>query len=298
MSAIITSTADMDSIRSLLVQSMDTRSKAVRAAAARTLAASLLSVMGESSSNDSLGEITKQESRKKKVINNIKEDDPEDGRSSPALSKSTPFTIQFRDLLRYLSSSYTSRAGNRQTRAGVMLSYAYVLKSVGGQFTNLNYPTILAHMLHDLVSNPHVMEDRHRSLETRRHVGFLLCNVIRRQLLSEPAKQMALRALMDVLQKGIIVAKGNIPEAEELSVESTVSALNELNGLLQDLGSAISAEQVAWKTQSLLILGIIAGNLSQFHTTLTCPCPGRSIIGLKIIHLSYTKSDRTDVALV
>ena len=55
---------------------------------------------------------------------------------------------------------------------------------------------------------------------------------------------MALRALIDVVQKGNTAGKGNQQEAEALSVESTVSALNELAGLLQDLGTAISSEQV------------------------------------------------------
>jgi hypothetical protein len=62
--------------------------------------------------------------------------------------------------------------------------------------------------------------------------------------LNEPAKTMALRALIDVVQKGNTAGIGNQQEAEALSVESTVSALNELAGLLQDLGSAISSEQV------------------------------------------------------
>jgi HEAT repeat-containing protein 5 len=223
------------------VQTMDTRSKVVRAAAAKTLAASLLSVMGESPSKDNLGEGKKQETKKKKTN---KAEDPEDGRLSPVLAKSPPFMIQFRDLLRHLSSPYTSRSGNRQIRAGVVLSYAYVLKSVRGQFTNTNYSTILEHLLTDLASNPHIMEDRHRSLEARKHVQFLLCDVIRRKLLNEPAKTMALHALIDVVQKGNTAGKGNQQEAEALSVESTVSALNELAGLLQDLGSAISSEQV------------------------------------------------------
>lgn len=245
MSAIITSTTDLESLRSLLVQAMDTRSKIVRGAAAKTLAVSLLSVMGESHSKDNVGEVKKQETKKKKPSNNIKVDDPEDGRQSPVLAKSIPFTIHFPDLLRHLSSPYTSRSSNRQIRAGVILSYTYVLKSVGGQFTNVNYTTILEHLLNDLVNNPQVTGDRRRSLEARRHVNFLLCNVIRRQLLNEPEKIMALRAVMERLRKESTIGKGNNQqEAELFSVEVTVSALNELAGLLQDLGSAVSAEQV------------------------------------------------------
>jgi hypothetical protein len=46
---------------------------------------------------------------------------------------------------------------------------------------------------------------------------------------------MALRAIMAKLQKGNTVDKGNPQDAEAFSAESTVSALAELAGLLQDL---------------------------------------------------------------
>ncbi len=225
------------------MQALDTGSKVVRAAVAKTIAASLLSVMENSPMKDGTDEDNKQPSKKKKNTNVAKEDDPEDGRSgrsSPVLAKSIPFTIHFRDLLRQLSSSYASRSTSRQARAGIILSYTNILKAVGGQFTNSNYPIILEHLLSDLVSNPQIVDDRHRSLEARRHVRLLLCFVIRRQLLNEPAKTMALRTIMAKLQEG------NLQEGEAVSADSTVSALTELGGLLQDLGSAITTDQVSF----------------------------------------------------
>lgn len=236
------------------MQALDTGSKVVRAAVAKTVAASLLSVMENSPMKDSTDEDNKQPSKKKKNTKVAKEDDQEDGRSgrsSPILAKSIPFTIQFRDLLRQLSSSYTSRSTSRQVRAGIILSYTNILKAVGGQFTNSNYPIILEHLLNDLISNPQIIDDRHRSLEARRHVRILLCNVIRRQLLNEPAKTMALRTIMAKLQKGKTAEKGNLQDGEAISADSTVSALTELAGLLQDLGSAITTDQVSFMRSAL-----------------------------------------------
>lgn len=231
------------------MQALDTRSKVVRAAIAKTVAASFLSVMENSRTKDNTDEDNKQQSKKKKNANVVKEDDPEDGRSgrsSPVLAKSIPYTIRFRDLLRQLSSSYASRSTSRQARAGIILSYTNILKAVGGQFTDSNYPIILEHLLSELVSNPQITDDRYRSLEARRHVKFLLCNVIRRQLLNEPATTLALRTIMAKLQKGNTAEKGDLQDGEAISADSTVSALTELAGLLQDLGSAITTDQVSF----------------------------------------------------
>jgi hypothetical protein len=40
--------------------------------------------------------------------------------------------------------------------------------------------------------------------------------------------------------------EGNLQEGEAVSADSTVSALTELGGLLQDLGSAITTDQVSF----------------------------------------------------
>lgn len=231
----ITSQADLESFKSLLVQTMDTSAKKVRLAAAEALASILLSMRADAKQHDVLNDIEVRESRT--------DDDQLDSRSSPAPGKSVGlalFRLDFRDLLRQLSIPY-ARTYSRYIRSGLILSYAIVFKSLGSQFANAQYSTILEHLLNEVATHFLLGSDRYRSLEARRHISYLLGHVLRRQLLDEPAKMMAVRTIINSLEK---TPRGKGNEMEVWPLEVTVVALGELAGLQQDLGSAVSLEQV------------------------------------------------------
>jgi hypothetical protein len=198
--------------------------------------------MGGTRPDDSLVDDNASETKKKKAIYPPDADDPLDGRSSPAQGKgssSAPIYLEFRELLRHLSAVY-ARSSSRLIRTGIMISYTTAFKGLGAQFVHINYSVILDHILKDVGTHPLIKDDRYRALETRRHIKLLLCDVLRRQLLNEPAKIMALRTIINFLQNE---TKENDSEGGYF-VERTVCALSELAGLLQDLGSAIYLEQV------------------------------------------------------
>lgn len=224
---------------------MDTPSKKVRLAAAHSLASILLSVKLDVKQNDPINDADIREPKKKRGNPTLKtEDDLTDGRSSPAPAKSVAlplFHIEFRELLRQLSASY-ARSYSRYVRSGVILSYAIIFKALGGHFANTNYATILEHFLNDLATHPLLGNDRFRSLEARRHISYLLGRILRRQLLDEPAKMMAIRTIINILEKK---SRGKGLETDAWPIEATVSAVSELAGLVQDLGSAVSLEQVS-----------------------------------------------------
>ena len=240
----ITSQTELESYKALLLQSLDTPSKKVRLAAAHSLASILLSVNSDVKQNDSLNDADVREPKKKRGNPTLKtEDDQIDGRSSPAPAKSLaspPFHIEFHELLCQLSASY-ARSYSRYVRSGVALSYAIIFKTLGGPFANTNYTTILEHFLNDLATHPLLGNDRFRSLEARRHISYLLGQILRRQLLDEPAKMMAIRTIINILEKK---PREKGLETDAWPVEATVSAVSELAGLVQDLGSAVSLEQV------------------------------------------------------
>ena len=223
---------------------METSAKKVRLAAARSLASVMLAIKADVTQNDAPSNNDVRELKKKKLNSTVKtEDDQVDGRSSSASAKAVPsasFRIEFRELLRQLSSSY-ARSYSRHVRSGVILSYAIVFKSLGPQFVSSHYSIILEHLLNDVATHPLLGNDRYRSLESRKHIDYLLGHVVRRQLLDEPAKTMAVRIITNTLEKKHR-AKGN--ELDVWPVEATVTSMTELSGLLQDLGSAISLEQV------------------------------------------------------
>jgi hypothetical protein len=173
------------------------------------------------------------------------------------------------------------------------MSYTIAFKGLGSQSIHTNYSTILEHLLKDVVAHPHIKEDRYRALETRRHIKLLLCDVLRRQLLNEPAKIMAVRTIINVLQKAKQEDDSGYP------VESIVCALSELAGLLQDLGSATFLELVS----SLLIsvqrlistTGVPPRNFPTPGSTLSPGCTSCSLMGLEIFRTGYAISTGTDV---
>ena len=239
----MTCQADLDNIKSLLLQTADLSCKKVRVAAAQSLASVLLSVIVDPKQNDALNDARMPESKKKKSNPIVKLEDTEDGLASPVPGKvasAITFRLQFHELLRQLSTMY-ARAMSRYIRSGVIFCYSIIFKTMGPRSASANYSAILDHVLTNLASHPLVGDDRFRTLEARRHIDYLLGHILRRQLLTEPAKMMAIRTIIDTLGKK---PPGSSSDFDPWPPESTVSALGELAGLIQDLGSAVSVEQV------------------------------------------------------
>jgi hypothetical protein len=243
----MTSQTDLENIKSLLVQTIDTPSKKVRVAAAQSLAFVLLSVMADEKQNETLTEAGTREPKKKKPSTGVKPDDEDDdGRASPApgkIANAISFRLQFQEILRQLSMNY-ARTASRYIRSGVTLSYSIIFKTLGPHSASANYSAILDHLLTNVASHPLVGDDRFRALEARRHIDYLLGHVLRRQLLTEPAKMMAIRTIIDALQKKPARKSG---DSDAWPIEATVAALSEVAGLIQDLGSAVSLEQVQFR---------------------------------------------------
>jgi HEAT repeat-containing protein 5 len=239
----MTSQTDLENVKSLLIQTIDTPSKKVRVAAAQSLAFVLLSVMADEKQNETLTESSTREPKKKRPSAGVKPDDEDDGRASPAPGKvanAISFRLQFQEILRQLSTNY-ARTASRYIRNGLTLSYSIIFKTLGGHSASANYSAILDHLLTNVASHPLVGDDRFRALEARRHIDYLLGHVLRRQLLAEPAKMMAIRTIIDALQKK---AARKSSDSDAWPVEATVAGLSEVAGLIQDLGSAVSLEQV------------------------------------------------------
>jgi len=248
----VSTLAELENLKTYLLQTMDTRSKTVRQAAALGLASLLLSVKADGMASDTLNENNIRDLKRRKGNPPISAEVYEDGRSSPVPGKSvpsTPFRIDFLELLRQLSTSY-ARAGSRYVRAGIVITYTNVFKSMGISLVNSSYPTILEHILTDVATHPLVGVDRFRTLEARRHIHYLLGSIIRQQLLNEPGKVVALRTIVKLLAKNQDV-KG--VETDPLPAEAIVSALVEIAGFIEDLGSASSVDQVAYQKYRFLI---------------------------------------------
>lgn len=240
--SLFNSQSDIESTRSPIVQSMDTSSKRLRFASANALSSLYLSVLSDKAV-DALADAQITEPKKKRASTIKNDTDEPDGRGSPVPSKSAtipPFRIDFREILRQLSTLY-SRSSSKHVRSSVIQTYSIILKRLGAEFAKINYSIVLEHLLKQISIHPLVVTDRYRSIETRAHIQFLLGHVIRRQLLDEPGKMTAIRVLAQMLDQKSD-SKGN--KADGMPIEATISAITELSGLVQDLGSAVSFEQV------------------------------------------------------
>jgi len=256
-------------MKALLLQTMDGPSKKVRQAASHSLASVLLSVKANNKSGDTMNDSDLREARKRRGNATINLEEQEDGRSSPAPAKSIapiPLRMDILDLLRQISTAY-SRCSSRYVRTGLVITYAAIFKSMGASQVGAIYRTIVEHVLTDVAAHPLIGNDRFRAVEARRHIQFLLENVIRRQLLDEPGKLIALRTIIKMLSKAPDT-KG--ADADHWPIEATISALGEIAGIIQDLGSAVSVDQVIQLMElSDLFLGIVTGGLYSLHTTST-----------------------------
>lgn len=211
-------------------------------AACQSLASVFLSIMSDQKQNEVLNESNSRETKKRKPVSAAKPDDEDDERGSPApgkIASPVAFRLEFHEILRQLSIIY-ARSVSRYIRSGVALSYSIIFKTMGGHSASANYSAILNHLLSDVATHPLLGDERFRALEARRHIDYLLGHVLRRQLLTEPAKMMAIRTIMDTLQN----KSTKSGDSDAWPTEATIAALSEIAGLIQDLGSAVSLEQV------------------------------------------------------
>jgi len=202
--------------------------------------------MTDPKQNEVLNETNTRESKKRKSASASKPEDEDDGSASPAPGKvagQVVFRLEFHEILRQLSIIY-ARSGSRYIRNGVALSYSTIFKTMGGNSASVNYSIILNHLFSEIAAHPLVGDERFRALEARRHIDYLLGHVLRRQLLIEPAKMMAIRAITDTLQQKS--TRGG--DTDAWPTDATVAALTEIAGLIQDLGSAVSLEQVRFRS--------------------------------------------------
>jgi len=223
---------------------MDTPLRNLRAVAAQTLASVLLSAVTDLQTSDMLngGETSPNKKNSNHALDDVRGD--EQSFSVPRRSaQAQVYTLDFRDMLRHISVAYT-RASSRPVRGGLVMTYALLFKSAGTRVIEANYQIILEHLLNEFVPGLLLGDNRHRIYSGRKHIQFLLCNILRRQLLNEPAKLMALQTISQYLEKGNFKTKENEAGPETLVVESALSALCEVAGILLDVGSATAPVQV------------------------------------------------------
>lgn len=171
------------------------------------------------------------------------DDDPYPSGSTAAVSDSTQTLLTLQEMLHVLSVPYNKPQNTRRTKVGIIDIYATLLATLGHQYIESNYTEILKHIIDDLVgSRPGA--SRFEALTARTAATILLRKVIGVRLLSEQGQIVALREIAGAyLHKWPALLPGSTGPSKNV----LVVALEEVSGLLQQLGSAPpSAQEVVY----------------------------------------------------
>ncbi|KAF8333580.1 ARM repeat-containing protein [Cantharellus anzutake] len=155
------------------------------------------------------------------------------------------------DMLQVLSTPFNKPATPRKTRIGIIDFYSVLFSTLGSSSVENNYASIVRHLMNEIVSYPRVPTTRYERLLFRKLVGILLREVIGVRMLSEQGQIGAITELSNsYLKKWPALMPGQVPPSPLV----LVVALNEVSGLLQQLGNAPPPAQEALGTPLIELL--------------------------------------------
>jgi hypothetical protein len=229
---------DFDKLQNVVWKIIDSPSSSVRHAVASCISAALVKNYSENAPVD-LPILTRSKTAKRKSRK------PGDGdgddvvmerSESPAPKKSaTQLSFTIESLLKLLATQYCrSQTGNR-ARAGIAVCYIKTIKGLGEHIIESKYPDIARSLFVDVLSNNVIVQNRYRTLSTRKFVAVILESVIGRDLLGESGQLNAVRFLVNDILKDYPQA---LKERPEPTKQTLIGALSALSSLFSSLGSA------------------------------------------------------------
>ncbi|KAF1946540.1 HEAT repeat protein-like protein [Clathrospora elynae] len=231
---------DFDKLQNVAWKTVDSPSASVRHAVASCISTALVKNYSENAPVDLpiLGlSRSKTMKKKSKKGGDVDGDDEIMERSeSPAPRKSaTQLSFTVATILKLLAMQYCRpQAGNR-ARAGIAVCYIKTLKGLGEQVIETKYPEIARSLFVEVLSNHIVVQNRYRTLSTRKFVAVILETVIGREMLGESGQLNAARFLVNDILKDYPQA---LKERPEPTKHTLIGALSTLSSLFNSLGSA------------------------------------------------------------
>ncbi|CAI6333670.1 unnamed protein product [Periconia digitata] len=244
---------DFDKLQNALWKTIDNGSASVRHAAASCLSASLVKNYSEVAPVEiPLGRSKTTKKKGKKPSDLDGDEDIIERPDSPAPKKSAAvLSFNIVSLMKVLSAQYCRPATSNRSRAGIALCYMKTLRGLGEQVVESKYADIARHFFLDLLSHPTIVQNRYRTLCTRKYVAIILELVIGREMLGESSQLNAARFLVnDILKDYPQLLK----ERPEPSKQTLIGALSTLSSLLNSLGSAANVIADACRDSLLQVL--------------------------------------------
>ncbi|CAN9350342.1 unnamed protein product [Alternaria sp. RS040] len=232
---------DFDKLQNVAWKVIDSSSSSVRHAVASCISATLVKNYSENAPVDLpiLG-ITRSSTAQKKKKKKPGDDDGDDmvmeRSESPAPRKSaTQLSFTIASLLKLLSTQYCRPQAGTRARAGIAVCYIKTIKGLGEQIIETKYPEIARSLFTDLLSNNIIVQNRYRTLSTRKSVAVILESVVGREMLGESGQLNAARFLVNEILKDYPQA---LKERPEPTKQTLIGALSTLSSLFNSLGSA------------------------------------------------------------
>ena len=231
-------TIHFEDVRIAVWKASETTIPAGRHAAASCLAAFLVKSYSENAPfNTSL-----KRAKTKKVVRNQQTvlDDGDDDMSrpgSPSNGKKTAVKLELSllDILRQLSSKYTSPNTSNKVRASIVHCYVKVFLDLGSSIVEASYGRILDHLLNEILSNNFITRDRYRQLLTRKFVHKILSGCIGSKILGESGRMNAAKIVINLVLKNYPQVLKEVPPP---SKHALTGALDALAALIKPLGPA------------------------------------------------------------
>ncbi|KAF2263668.1 ARM repeat-containing protein [Lojkania enalia] len=231
---------DFDKLQNAVWKTLESGSPTVRHAAASCFSAALVKNYNEAAPIDlplARSKTTKKKNKRQSTMEG--DEDIIERPDSPAPTKSaTRLAFTLANLLKQLSSHYCRPATGNRARAGIAICYIKTLRGLGESVVESRYADIARHMFLDLLSNHIVVNNRYRTLSTRKYVATILENVIGQEILGESGQLNAAKFLVNDILKDYPQA---LKERPEPSKQTLIGALSTLSSLFKSLGSATNA---------------------------------------------------------
>lgn len=229
---------DFDKLQTVAWKTIDSPSASVRHAVASCISTAIVKNYSENAPVD-LPILTRSKTMKKKGKKGIDADVDEDVMErpdSPAPKKSaTQLSFTVASLLKLFSTQYCKSATGNRARAGIVVCYLKTLRQLGEPVVENKYGEIARSLSIDLLSNPVIVQNRYRTLSTRKYVSVILETVIGREMLGEAGQLSAARFLVHEILKDYPQVLKERPEPSKQTLIATLSALS---SLFNSLGSA------------------------------------------------------------
>lgn len=229
---------DFESLKTTLWKTSDSSWRIARRASASCLAAILVQLYSKHA--DDVGLIKTKKPKKSGKPQDVTQEDVDEEESrptSPSKAKDkSRLQLNYDSILQQLSTQYVRSSTSNRSRVVIARCYVRVFKTFESSLVSQRFTAIADHLF-DVVSHPHLAQNRHRLLLTRRLLKNILVNCICSRVLGESGQLDAARSLLNNVVKNY---PSVIKEKPEPPKQALIAALDTIASLMKMLGPAFS----------------------------------------------------------